>query len=246
MRMAAWVVAVVVCLAAGAALAQAGGVVVEQPGGQSWQYYYGKSQTPGDLTIEQQRKLGLSAEQIQKIADLRRDVEKQRAALDAQIQAASAELARLQQELRGLAAKLPKAVESVMTPEQVKAWQQQQASDQARQWLQSYRYWLKLTDAQMEDLGNLLAPVFVKYTKMEQDAADARDHLSELRRAEKVDVAAVDAAEKRVAELTTQNVYMKRQTELMEKMRPGLLPDQIEKLDKMRGGQWGGQGGARF
>ncbi len=239
MRVHAFVVVVVACLAAGVALA--GEMIITNPGGGGgggWQYYYGKGQTPGEVTIEQLRKLGLSAEQIQKIADARRDIEKQRVALDAQLAAANSEVARLQQEMRTLTTtKLTKAMESVMTPEQVKAWQQQEALDQAKQWLASYRYWLKLTDAQVDDLATLLAPVFVKYTKMEQDATDARTRLSELRRADKVDVAAVDVAEKQVAELSTMNVYQKRQTELMEKMRPGLLPDQIEKLDKMRGGQ---------
>jgi DNA-binding transcriptional MerR regulator len=235
-----------VCLAAGVALA--GEAIVINPGaGGAWQYFepqrLGKTPGSGELTIEQLRKLGLSAEQIQKVADARRDIEKQRVALETRLAAANAEVSRLQQEMRDLATtKLTKAMEAVMTPDQVKAWQQQEALDQAKQWLQSYRYWLKLTDAQVDDLATLLAPVFVKYTKMEQDATDARTKLSELRRADKVDVAAVDVAEKKVAELTTQNVWQKRQTELMEKMRPGLMPDQIEKLDKMRGGQ----GGARF
>lgn len=250
MKACSWVVLILSCLVAGVALAQAqaGAVVVEQPkqpGGAGWPsyYYYGRSQSPADFTIEELRKLGLSPEQIQKIVDLRRDIEKQRAVLEAQLQAANAEVARLHQEIRNLTTtRLVKAIESVMTPEQVKAWQQQEATEQAKQWLQGYRYWLKLTDAQVTDISALLAPVFAKYAKLEQDAADARNRLAELRRADKVDLAALEAAEKQVAELSTINVWQKRQAELIEKMRPGLLPDQLEKLDKIHGGQ----GGARF
>lgn len=240
MRTLAWTVIALACEAA--ARGGAGAAIVEQPappyqGGYTWPYSYGKTQSPGDLTIEQLRNLGLTPEQIQKVADARRDIERQRAALEAQIQAANSELARLYQEMRTLTTtKLVKTLEAVMTPEQAQAWRQQEARDQARQWLVGYRYWLKLTDAQVEEAVALLAPVFAKYSKGEQDLADARARLAELRRADQVDVAAVDAAEKAVAQLTSaaQNVYQKRHAELLEAMRPALTPDQLEKVDKMQ------------
>lgn len=203
--------------------------------------YPGYGQPSAELTVEQQRKMGLSEEQIQKIAELRRELEKDRARIDAQLKAAqqaaaaaNAEVSRLTQELYALTnTRLAKIYESVMTEAQLKAWRQQRYAEQAKQWLQSYKYWLKLSDAQVEDIAGLLVPVYEKYAKMEDQAAAARERLAELRRAEKPDIAAIEKAEREVAELSKTNVWPLRQNELMEKMRPGLLPDQIEKLDKI-------------
>jgi len=196
---------------------------------------------PAELTVEQQRKLGLSDEQIQKIAEKRRDLEKERAKLETQVKtardaaaAANAEVARLNGEVQSiLTLRLTKVYESVMSEAQVKAWRQQRFADQARQWLQGYKNWMKLTDAQMDDIANLLVPVFEKYARMDDERAAARERLADLRRADKIDVAAIDKAEKDLAELSKPNVYQLRQEELMDKMRAGLMPDQLEKLDRI-------------
>ena len=203
--------------------------------------YSGYGQPTVELSIEQQRKLGLTDEQIQKIAEQRRDLEKERAKLEGQLKAASdgaaaanAEVARVNQEMRGLAsAKLQKIYDSVLTDVQKKALATQRLADQGRNWLRGYQSWLKLTDAQMDDLSGLLAPVFEKYSKMETGLADARERLAEARRATKLDLAAIEKAEKEVAELSGRNVYQQRQDELMDKMRAGLLPDQLEKLGQV-------------
>lgn len=238
MRTQVWLVALGVALAAGVAAAEGQGGM-RAPG---YPYYYpGYYQKGQDLTIEEQRKLGLTPEQIQKVAELRRDLEKERVRLDAQLKAAqqaaaatNAEVARLTQDLHALTnAKLTTIYEKVMNEAQLKRWKQQRFSDQAKQWLASYKQWLKLSDAQVEDITGLLAPVYEKYAKMEDQAAGAREQLAELRRAEKPDVAAIEKAEKQVAELSKTNVWQARQTECMDKMRPGLLPDQLEKLEKV-------------
>ncbi|MBM4038189.1 MAG: hypothetical protein FJ290_06700 [Planctomycetes bacterium] len=236
MRTRVWLVALGLALATG--LAAAG----ETPG---YPYYYpgypGYYQKGQDLSIEELRKLGLTPEQIQKVTELRRDLEKERVRLDTQLRAAqqaaaaaNAEVSRLSQEMQTLTnTRLAKIYESVMNETQLKAWKQQRFLDQAKQWLASYKHWLKLTDAQVEDIAGLLAPVYEKYAKMEDQAATAREELAALRRAEKPDVAAIEKAEKNVAELSKTNVWQARHNELMEKMRPGLLPDQLEKLGKM-------------
>jgi len=234
-----WLGVVVMSLAANAL----GQEVMVRGGGPGQTYWSGPyaPQASKDLTIEQQRKLGLSGEQIQKIAEGRRELEKERVALEAQIKtaqqaaaAANAELARLQGEMQTiLTQKIVKVLDSLMNEDQRKAWHQQEFAEQAKQWLQGYKGWLKLTDAQVDDISGLLVPVFEKYGKMETDVADARTRLSDLRRADKTDVAAIDKAEKDVAEMSTQNVYKKRQDELTDKMRVGLMPDQLEKFDKM-------------
>jgi len=236
-----WLAVLAVAMAASLAVAEDGGAW-RTPGYSYPGYSYPGYSPPGvELTIEQQRKMGLTAEQIQKIAELRRDLEKERARLDAQLKAsqqaaaaANAEVTRLSQELYGITStKLAKAYESVMNEAQLKAWKQQRYLDQAKQWLQSYKQWLKLTDAQVEDIAGLLVPVYERHAKAEDQAASARDQLAELRKAEKPDVAAIEKAEKEFAELSKTNVWQLRQNELMEKMRPGLLPDQLEKLEKM-------------
>lgn len=203
-------------------------------------YVYGQPST--ELSIEQQRKLGLSDEQIRKIAELRRDLERERAKLDAQLKAASdaaaaanAEVARLNQEIRAFSTtRLQKVYDAVLTPEQRKALDQQRYLEQAKAWLRGYQAWLKLSDVQVEDISNLLVPVFEKYARMDDEVADARERLAELRRADKLDIAALEKAEKEVEELARRNVYQQRQEDLMDKMRAGLLPDQLEKIGQMR------------
>jgi hypothetical protein len=69
---------------------------------------------------------------------------------------------------------------------------------------------------------------------MEAEAGDARERLAELRRAEKLDVGAIEKAEKEVAGFSAQTLLTQRQEELMDKMRAGLLPDQFEKFDRLR------------
>jgi len=206
------------------------------------QYGYSYGQQSVDLTIEEQRKLGLSDAQIKKIAELRRELEKERVKLDAQLKAArdaaaaaNAEVSRLNQEIRALSTtRLRKIYDDVLTPEQRKALDRRRCLEQAKAWLRGYRSWLKLSDAQVEDIAGLIAPVFEKYERMGDEAAAARERLAELRRAEKLDVAAIEKAEKEVEELSRRNIYQARQDELMEKMRAGLMPDQLEKLNRMR------------
>jgi len=233
---AAWCVAMWAGLAfggEGAAPAQRPAVLYSSPGG---------TRQGGlalrDLTIGQQRELGLSDEQIAKIAEKRRDIERERAAIEARLQtardalqAASAEAARVQAELQELdTARLDEVFFSVMTKEQVKAFERKRFVGLATQWLQGYRQWLKLTDAQVEDIALLLVPVFEKYDKVEDEKAAARDRLAVLRKADPLDIAAIDQAEKKLEELTKDSVYVTRQNELMKALRSGLLPDQVEKL----------------
>jgi cysteinyl-tRNA synthetase len=225
------------------AVAQVAGAQGGRPWTSGQPYYYGGYgvQPPSELTIEQQRKLGLSEEQIQKIAELRRDLEKERAKLDAQLKAASeaaatanAEVARVSAELRNFSTtKIVKIYESVMDEKQRKAWERQRYLDQAKQWLTGYKQWLKLTDAQVDDISTLLIPVFEKFGKMEDETTAAKDRLSEFRRADKIDIAAIDKGEKEVEELTKRNVWQQRQDELMDKMKAGLMPDQLEKLGQI-------------
>ena len=211
-----------------------------QPG---YSYPYGMTRPQGELSIEEQRKLGLSDEQILKIAEKRRELEKERAKLDEQLKAAqgaasaaNAEVARINQSIRDLSAgKAVEAVyEAVMTPEQHAKYESQRYLDQAKQWLRGYQSWLKLTDAQVEDISGLLVPVFEKYEKMTDEAAAARETLDKLRVADKLDIAAIEKAEKEVEGLSRRQVYQERQNELMDKMRAGLMPDQIDKLDRIQ------------
>lgn len=234
----------VLAAAAAAALAAAAAAGEERP----WRgpgYYPGAPPYYGapsqELTVEQQRKMGLTAEQIQKIAELRRELERERARVDVQLKAAqqaamaaNAEVSRLSQELYALTgARLAKVYESVMTEAQLEAWRKQRYLGQARQWLASYKQWLKLSDAQADNIAGLLVPVYEKYAVADDQAAAARERLAELRRAENPDVAAIEKAEKDLAELSKVNVWQARHNEMMDSMRPGLLPDQLEKLDKM-------------
>ena len=226
-----------------AATAGAQAVRTQQYGGG---YTYGRSgypygqRTSAELTIEQQRKLGLSAEQIRKIAELRRDLEKERDALGKQLEAAraaasaaNAEVARLNGRIGEITrVRIRKVFESVMSPEQVKAWKKQDYAEQAKQYLRGYMRWLKLTDDQMEDIAQLLVPVYEKYDKMQNSLTDARERLAELRKADPVDIAAIEKAEQEVAKLSKVNVYQERYKELREAIRPGLMPDQLEKFDR--------------
>jgi hypothetical protein len=227
------VLSIVAVLLSGAALA---GEAMRYP------YYSPYGQPSVELSVEDQKKLGLTAEQIQKIAELRRDLEKERAKLDEGLKkagdavaAANAEMARINQEIRDLSTtKLQKVYDAVLTEAQRKALERNRLVDQAKQWLRSYQAWLKLSDAQMEDISALLVPVFEKYGKMESTVGDAREHLSELRRADAPDIAAIEKAEKDVEELAKHTYYQERQNELMDKMRAGLLPDQLEKLGQVQ------------
>jgi len=199
-------------------------------------------QTANDLTIAEMRTLGLSEEQILKIAEKRRDLEKERAKLEEQLNAArdaaaaaNAQVARLSLEVHELSGPaVEKIYKSVMTGEQFGAYERQRFLDQAKQWLRGHQGWLKLTDAQMEDIASLLVPVFEKYARMEGELADARERLADLRRADQLDLAAIDKAEKDLDELSKRNVFQLRQNELMERMRAGLMPDQLEKLDRIQ------------
>jgi len=208
----------------------------------SSRFYNRAGQQTEELTIEQQRKLGLSDGQIQKIAEKRRELEKERAGLDKQLKAAresaaaaNAEVARLSKEIRTiLTLKIRKVYESVMNKAQLKEWNQQRYLQQAKRWLVRYKGWLKLTDAQMDDIGQLLVPAYQKYEKMEGELADARERVSELWQVDKVDVKAIEEAEKKVDELSKRNIYRLRDGELREKMRAGLMPEQLEKFDRVR------------
>jgi len=102
------------------------------------------------VTVERLRALHLSDEQIQKFEVLRRDIEKERVALEAQVKAAqqaaaaaNAEAARLQGKLQTLLTqKIVKVLDSLMNEDQRKAWHQQDFTEQAKQWLQSHKGWL--------------------------------------------------------------------------------------------------------
>ncbi|MBM4039614.1 MAG: hypothetical protein FJ290_13990 [Planctomycetes bacterium] len=211
--------------------------------GEAWRYpYYPPYGQPSvELSIEQQKKLGLTAEQILKIAELRRDLEKERVKLEDDLKrasdavaAANAEMGRLNQAIRELlTTRLQKVYDTVLTDAQRKALERNRVVEQAKQWLRGYQSWLKLTDVQVEDISGLLVPVFEKYAKMETEVSDARERLSELRRAEKLEIAAIEKAENEVEVLSKRTFYQERQNELMDKMRAGLLPDQLEKLGQV-------------
>jgi chromosome segregation ATPase len=192
------------------------------------------------LTIEEQRQLGLTDEQIQKIADKRRDLEREREKIEAELQAAraaaraaNAEASRIQKELNLFTTdRLEEVFKSVMTEEQLKKWNQQRLHERAEQWLKRHSYGLKLTDAQSDDISLLLVPVLEKLEKLQDELGDARKRLAELRRADKVDIKAVEKAEKAVAELGKRTGYRPREDALLEAMRAGLMAEQIEKLNR--------------
>ncbi|MFP4057704.1 MAG: hypothetical protein ACLF0G_12630 [Candidatus Brocadiia bacterium] len=204
---------------------------------QRWRRPSPKSQ---ELTIEEQRELGLSDEQIQQIAEKRRTLEKERAELEAQLEAArkaaaaaNAEVARLSTAVRGLQTeRLREVYEAVMTEEQLAAWERQGYIEEARRHLRGYRRWLDLSDDQVDQIARLMVPVFRKYDRLQRELEDARAYLHELRVAEEIDVEAIEAAEKRLAELTQRASLRNRTEELREVMRTGLLPDQLEKFDR--------------
>lgn len=195
------------------------------------------------LSIEEQRKLGLSDAQIQKIAEARAGLERERAKLEEQLEGAyeavanaNAAAGKLRSQVRDITSvRIRKVYESVMTPEQLAAWKKQGYVEQAKRYLRQYSRWLNLKDEQVEDIALLLVPVYRKYDKLDEDERAAREALAELRRAEKVDVAAIEAAEKKVAELDELNSYNGRTRELRDAMRAGLMPDQLERLEQ--GGQ---------
>jgi hypothetical protein len=179
------------------------------------------------------RKLGLSDEQIKQIAEKRREIEKEREKLEAALAAHRAEMGRIGGELQSLrTVRLTKVYESVMSPEQFKKWQEQGYLAQARNYLQRYRNWLKLTDAQMQDIAHLLVPVYARHAKTDREIAEAAERLAGLRRADPIDVAAIEQAEKLSAELSKQRDYRARQDEYLEALRAGLMPDQLERLDQ--------------
>jgi len=196
----------------------------------------------GELTVAELRKLGLNDQQILKVAEQRRDIERKRQEIDKQLEAAraaaaaaNAHVAALNAQTRTLTTEgVEKIYESVMTKPQLEAYHRLRYVGQAEQWLRGYKGWLKLTDEQVADIAGLLVPVFEKYQKTQDQLAATRVHLTELRRADKIDIAAIDAAEKEVAELSKPNVHQERQKELREAMRAGLLPDQLERLDRVR------------
>lgn len=237
-----------IALAATTAMAQAGQVqrvTVPAGGGGAYRQPYGGYGQYGlkqsaELTIAEQRKLGLSEEQIQKIAELRRELEKEKAKLDEQLAAARAAAAAANAEvarLNGMVVtittqRIRKVYESVMTPDQLKTWNKQKYLDQAKQYLRGYMRWLNLTEDQVADIAQLLVPVYEKYDTMQEELDGAKARLAGLRTAEKLDVAAIDKAEKQVAELSKVNVYTERYKELREAIRPGLMPDQLEKFER--------------
>ncbi len=192
------------------------------------------------LSIEEQRKLGLSDAQIQKIAEARSGLERERTKLEEQLEGAyeavataNAAAAKLRSQIRDITSvRIRKVYESVMTPEQLAAWKKQGYLARARAYLRQYSRWLNLKDEQVEDIALLLVPVYEKYDKLDEDERAAREALAELRRAEKVDVAAIEAAEKKVAELDELNSYTGRARELRDAMRAGLMPDQLERFER--------------
>jgi len=209
--------------------------------GQRPSYWQGQQRTR-ELTIAQMRDLGLSDEQIRQVCEKRRDLEKEREKLQKELEAArqavaaaNARAAELSRQLNSLqSTRLVEIYKSAMTPSQFKAYRRLGYLDQARAWLRGYRNWLKLPDTQVEDIANLLVPVFEKYEAMMNELEEARRQLAELRRAENIDIRAIEEAEKRVAELSQRNIWQLRQQELMERMRAGLTPDQLDRLDRVR------------
>lgn len=214
--------------------------------GQAWgprgyPYYGSGGKKLSEMTIQEQRQLGLSDAQIKQIAEKRRAIERQRAQMEKQLEAAratvraaNAEVVRLQREMRRLLPDRLEAVyKAVMTKEQFEAWQRQRDQERARLWLRSYARSLKLSDEQVDDIAMLLAPVFAKYDKLgdEQEAAEGR--LAERRLADPIDVAAIEAAEKQVADLRRRNNYRDRHNALLDALRAGLLPDQQAHFDRI-------------
>ena len=196
----------------------------------------------GELTIAEMRKLGLTDDQILKICEKRRDLEKERERLQKEHEAARAaaaaanpRAAELSRQLNSLAtSRIEEIYRAVMNDTQFKAYRRLRYLEEARNWLRGYRSWLKLTDTQVEDIANLLVPVFEKYEAMSGELDQARRQLAELRRAESIDIRAIEEAEKRVAELSQRNIWQLRQQELMERMRAGLTADQLDRLDRVR------------
>jgi len=209
--------------------------------GQRPAYWQGQQRNK-DLTIAQMRDLGLSDEQIRQICKKRRDLEKERERLQKELEAArqaaaaaNARAAELSRQLNSLqSTRLVEIYKSAMTDAQFKAYRRLGYLDQARAWLRGYRNWLKLTDTQVEDIANLLVPIFEKYEAISGELDEARRQLAELRRAENIDIRAIEEAEKRVAELSQRNIWQLRQQELVERMRAGLTPDQLDRLDRVR------------
>lgn len=200
---------------------------------------------PLTLSIEALRKLGLSAGQIEKVAAARGELERERVKLEAQLKAADdavvaagAASARLRGQLGELwTVRIRKVYEGTMPPEQFKAWEMQARMERARRYVRQYQRWLNLKDDQIEDLALMAVPIYEKYDKLEKGEAAAREALAELRRAEKPDVAAIEAAEKRADELDGQNSYTARTRELREAIRPGLMPDQVERFERGQRGR---------
>lgn len=195
---------------------------------------------PLTMSIEELRKLGLSAEQVQKVSAARAELERERVTLEAQLKAADdavvaagAAASRVRDQLGELwTVRIRKVYEGIMTPEQLKSWEMQARMGRARRYVRQFQRWLNLKDDQIEDLALMVVPVYDKYDKLEKGEAAAREALAELRRAEKPDVAAIEAAEKRVEELDGQNSYTARSREMREAMRPGLMPDQVERFER--------------
>ncbi len=206
-------------------------------GGRGWE-----RARPVTMTIEQQRKLGLSDEQIQKIAEARRDLEQERVKVEEQLKAADEAVAQanviasgLRGQIRDITTvRLRKVYESVMTPDQLAAWKKQGYIERATRYVRQYERWLNLKADQIADLALLLVPVYEKYDKLEADETAATEELATLRRAEKVDVAAIEAAEKAVAEADRLNSGNARGRELREAMTAGLMPDQLERFERMQ------------
>ena len=208
--------------------------------GASSSYYSRYTKKLGQLTIAELRELGLSDDQLQKVCETRRDLgrqvkklEAQRDAARAAVRAANAEANRIAAEITRLTGDdLDAAIKAVMTPEQRTRWAERHLLDQAKRWLKSYSYSLNLTEAQNEDIAQLLVPVLKEQEAGRARLAEARASLETLREADKIDVKAIDQAEKSLAELEKQSPPRGHYKPLLEAMRAGLLPDQLEKFDK--------------
>ena len=230
---------VVLCGVAALAAAQ-GGRQTRPYGGYRYNPRYGYTRKLSQLSIAELRQLGLSDQQIHTVAEKRRDVERQRQAIETRLaaareatRAANAEANRIQAELTTLTNEtLESAIRSAMTDEQLKRWEHKRRLDRAKSWLRSYSYSLKLTDAQKEDIAALLVPIFTKQDGLADAIAAAQEHLDTLRRADKLDIQAIDQAEKRLAELQEQNITTARTKALLEAMRAGLLPEQLDTFNQ--------------
>ena len=212
-----------------------------QPGGQRYygsRYYRGRSLS--GLTIEEQRQLGLSDKQITQIAEKRRDLEREREKIEQRLDAArvaartaQAEVSRIQRELSDMTTVRIEAVfRSVMSKPQLEAWDKKRFLQMAQTWLKSYGRSLNLSDAQKADIAPMLVAVYQKFETMQEDLNGAQERVKELRQADKIDISAIDKAEKQLAELQKRRIYTLRHKALLDAMRPGLLPDQIEKFEK--------------